>query len=165
MGEHLKIQNQIRQNADEVSAFLSDIQKWEIRHSKSLGRTLTVPKPKISYPIRESGTVKIESPIRAPDSHVYDKGYQKWETFDFEAALKALDVPTGPPATESHFQPPSASTILDDPPSLLSSPKISTISLTPANIVPVQSYQGASWKVPQAQVSRRTGCVLSFTRG
>ena len=38
---------------------------------------------------------------KAPASHVYDKGYKKWENFDVDAALKEVDAENKEVASES----------------------------------------------------------------
>lgn len=91
----MKVQNQIRQNAEEVSLYLSDLSKWEktVNKRNTSNRTTSVPK---ALPVRlGSGTVKdidkrsISKDIKniTAASHTYDVGYKKWDKFNFADAL------------------------------------------------------------------------------
>jgi hypothetical protein len=92
----LKVQNQIRQNAEEISGFFSDLAKWE--------KDIKVKDKKIQQkkgshaPVRGSGTVKIQSTsvevqgASIPKSssaaqHTYDIGYDKWNKIDEDQML------------------------------------------------------------------------------
>lgn len=96
--EAAKIQNQIRNNADEISSYLSDIMKWEnsinITKPNSTDSKLTSRR---SVKIRESGTIKVKyglpssKSLKPADSHTYDKGYKKWENFDVDTAIDEID--------------------------------------------------------------------------
>ena len=86
----LKVQNQIRQNAEEISGFFSDLMQWE----KDIKvKDIKIQQKKGTHtPVRGSGTVKIQSTL-VPESiskshsaaqHTYDIGYEKWKNFDDE---------------------------------------------------------------------------------
>jgi hypothetical protein len=104
----LKVQNQIRQNAEEISGFFSDLAKWE--------KDIKVKDKKIQQkkgshaPVRGSGTVKIQStatPLGVggaslesiPKSgsaaqHTYDIGYSKWNNLDENQLIENVANPT-----------------------------------------------------------------------
>ena len=106
----MKIQTQIRQNAEEISTFLTDLGKWEksikIR-DKQLKRTDNNSK---KIEIRSTGAsgepklTEIESPQipvsaateakgveNSAAKHTYDVGYAKWEKFDCDSEV--IDTP------------------------------------------------------------------------
>lgn len=109
MAATLKVQAQIRQNAEEISSYLSDLNKWEKsikkrdqklrglegakpapRSVRAGGGTVTVqpstPATNISTPPQETG--KVNSAAK----HTYDIGYKKWENFDVDAALTEVET-------------------------------------------------------------------------
>ena len=146
----LNVQSQIRQNAEEMSSYLSDISKWENKMKNKTNNSTNQNKNKpdnINQKIRESGTIKLNTTpiLKAPDSHTYDKGYKKWETFDVNAALDEIetaDQPTSlidnnnnettvPPLTSaSALVPPLSSSIAAPIPA-----NPAPVMLTPASLV------------------------------
>jgi hypothetical protein len=121
----LKVQNQIRQNAEEISGFFSDLVKWEkdikIKDKK-------IQEKRGAAPIRGSGTVKIQStssslspshasPQPSPSSstiakshsaaqHTYDIGYEKWNQIDEKVLSENIENPIN--LTPAHLLPPVA---------------------------------------------------------
>ena len=102
--ETVKLQSQIRQNAEELSSYLTDIAKWESSMNKkptAKDSKVSSVRGSINNPIRESGTIKVSQNnsdtdisrnLKPADSHTYDKGYKKWENFDVKDALDELDL-------------------------------------------------------------------------
>lgn len=117
----MKVQAQIRQNAEEISTYLSDLSKWEksikVRDKQLRGVTSTNKAPvrasassSVSS-LEPSGsqaakatTVKAASAKVSSSSesgfletsaarHTYDVGYKKWEKFDVDEALLEADLP------------------------------------------------------------------------
>lgn len=99
--EALKVQNQIRSNAEEISGYFSDLAKWE-KEIKVKDRDIKTGKNvKGRVPIKArsgAGTVAVASgpaPISTSTiiadkkisaaKHTYDIGYKKWENFHEEA--------------------------------------------------------------------------------
>ena len=114
-GDHLKIQAQIRQNADEVSNMLQNIGKWEksmkskdetmrkksagmdgapgVRGVRSGAGTVQTKSsnsfvPPIPNVVDHSDGKETEGKSGSAAKHTYDVGYKKWENFDVDAALK-----------------------------------------------------------------------------
>lgn len=95
MDNALKIQSQIRQNADEVSSFLTDLSKWEKESEKKFSKKASAHKKSAPGPpsVRESGGIvpvaptqrsadkPVKSASRTAADHTYDRGYKKWESF------------------------------------------------------------------------------------
>ena len=122
--EALKVQSQIRNNAEEISTYFSDLAKWEkeikvkdreiksgrgvrgkpaVRTRAGAGtvRVDTGPAPEvpfISAPKNESNVDKGNSAAR----HTYDVGYKKWENFreSDEAAEVKNERSTPSPSTK-----------------------------------------------------------------
>lgn len=92
MGDTMKVQSQIRQNAEEVSSYLTDMAKWEKKiNNKDTKRSTTTSK---ALPVRlGSGTVKVIEKVASTNNtaagHTYDVGYKKWDKFNVDAALEA----------------------------------------------------------------------------
>lgn len=138
--ETIKLQSQIRQNAEELSSYLTDINKWEqsMNKTKKGGDNARNTGKSSGAPIREAGTIKVrnnitastsDTEVKSADSHTYDKGYKKWENFDVKAALDNLEVndneiQTSPSTTATSTNP-------DDDFSTTNK-----LKLTPASIVP-----------------------------
>jgi hypothetical protein len=93
----LKVQNQIRSNAEEISGYFSDLAKWE-KDIKVKDRDIKTGRGvRGRAPVRArtgAGTVEVKSgPAPAPTTaksadkktsaakHTYDIGYKKWEQF------------------------------------------------------------------------------------
>ena len=145
----LKVQNQIRQNAEEMSSYLSDISKWENKMKNKTSNSTNQNNIKNSnnnQKIRESGTIKLKTSqiIKAPDSHTYDKGYKKWETFDVNAALDEIETADQPTSLIDNkngdtTEPPLSSVSASVPPSSSIVAPVSTtpapVMLTPASLV------------------------------
>jgi len=121
MDATMKIQAQIRQNAEEVSSYLSQLSSWQnsikkkdqgivvraTNKAESAPRTASVNGK--SEPILTSWLSGDVAPVRkgvgtvptvalAPDgksssaaNHTYDIGYKKWENFNVDAALAEED--------------------------------------------------------------------------
>lgn len=112
----MQVQMQIRQNAEEISSYLTDMRSWEKTMMKKDGSSSSSSsadtKSSKKLKVRECGTVNVstESLIPPPSSsssssstssntekgqtaakHTYDVGYKKWETFDVNAALDDLE--------------------------------------------------------------------------
>lgn len=93
----MKVQSQIRQNAEEVSSYLTDMQKWEKTINKRDNKKTTTTSK--ALPVRVgSGTVKVIEKASSLDvsgaiknntaaGHTYDVGYQKWDKFNVDTAL------------------------------------------------------------------------------
>lgn len=80
MNNTLQVQNQIRNNAEEVSAYFADLSKWE-KEIKVKDKRIQEKAQKSS-----SNSVSITSPVNSSvesaAKHTYDVGYKKWENFD-----------------------------------------------------------------------------------
>eukprot|EP00602_Paraphysomonas_sp_CaronLab_P001043 CAMPEP_0185033398 /NCGR_PEP_ID=MMETSP1103-20130426/22309_1 /TAXON_ID=36769 /ORGANISM="Paraphysomonas bandaiensis, Strain Caron Lab Isolate" /LENGTH=570 /DNA_ID=CAMNT_0027569655 /DNA_START=49 /DNA_END=1758 /DNA_ORIENTATION=- len=97
----LRVQNQIRHNAEEVGSFFSDLAKWEkeikvkdknlregkgikgrkpIRRGAGTVQVSTGPSP-VSHS-NTSGTAGSVDRVTSAAKHTYDIGYKKWEKFD-----------------------------------------------------------------------------------
>jgi hypothetical protein len=126
----LKVQNQIRQNAEEISGFFSDLVKWE-KDIKIKDKKIQEKRGGAAAPIRGAGTVKIQSISSAASSsspsfstsfsasasassstidksssaaqHTYDIGYAKWNQLDEKALSESLESPTS--LTPAHLLP------------------------------------------------------------
>lgn len=102
MNASMKVQAQIRQNAEEISSYLTDLGKWEetvakkdhklmktkVSSSSSTSTAATANAQRSTSVRQGAGTVKVS---KRADSHTYDKGYKKWEGFDIDSALKEVD--------------------------------------------------------------------------
>lgn len=93
----VKLQHQIRQNAAEMQSYFTELSDWEKSiKKKDISLSKNSLKRKETPPIRQSAgtigfkcsdTVSSTHPMekqdsRDPSSHVYDKGYKKWDSFD-----------------------------------------------------------------------------------
>ena len=135
----LNVQSQIRQNAEEMSSYLSDISKWENKMKNKTNNSTNQNNTKntnTKQKIRESGTIKLNTTpsLKAPDSHTYDKGYKKWEAFDVNAALDEIETADQPTSlidnnNDETTVPPSSS--IAAPISTTPAP----VMLTPASLV------------------------------
>ncbi|CAK4090596.1 unnamed protein product [Aphanomyces euteiches] len=112
--ETLLVQRQIRENASYLQDYLGDLNVWESSMTKREAQRAAASK-RSAAPVRKAvavtvrgsqDSVSIPHPInavktstKAPSQHVYDKGYQKWDSFDVEAALKKVDEPARPRPT------------------------------------------------------------------
>ena len=120
MDKTLKVQQQIRLNAEEVSSYLTDLAKWEktmkTKESNLKGKPLSSSNvPAVAgksdssgskkVAVRSgSGTVNVSAATPSPtasneiigqgsaSNHTYDKGYKKWEQFDIDAALSEVTI-------------------------------------------------------------------------
>lgn len=97
MNSTMKVQTQIRQNAEEVSSFLQEMGKWEktIKKKDSSMMSKTGVRPVRSSAIREGGTSQIKSTVTTKviepkdvASHTYDKSGKKWSDSEIDAQLK-----------------------------------------------------------------------------
>jgi tetratricopeptide (TPR) repeat protein len=99
MNETMKVQTQIRQNAEEVSTFLQEMGKWEKSiKKKDSSINKTGVRPVRSSSIREGGTSQIKSTIppkvsepKEVASHTFDKSGKKWSDSELDAQLKKED--------------------------------------------------------------------------
>ena len=121
-----RVQHQIRQNASSLQDALREMGDWEAKVKKKDAAIKARRGKKAIPPVRGSGGRVVsassgrggatqphpflrgndpdesgdsgdeEAPAKAPASHVYDKGYKKWENFDVDAALKEVDVDKRP---------------------------------------------------------------------
>ncbi|OQR90010.1 RNA polymerase II-associated protein [Thraustotheca clavata] len=112
--EAIAVQHQIRENAAYLQDYYSDMKLWEKSMAKKelslKSNTKKAPPVRVRNTVAvnvrgSEDSVSIQHPINAiltpsheskaaPASHVYDKGYTKWDTFDVEAALKEVDEPS-----------------------------------------------------------------------
>jgi tetratricopeptide (TPR) repeat protein len=105
----LKAQTKIKNHAEEMGAYLKDMQAWE-KKIKLKNKGLKA-KPRKVPPVRASGglipvgatatlpsssTVKTNKKNKSTHGsaagHTYDKGYKRWEKFDVDAALNDVDA-------------------------------------------------------------------------
>lgn len=128
MDATMKVQTQIRQNAEEVSASLAKLVSWEkaiIKKDQAILSKKVSKQDAPPAPVRRgAGTVATIATNSIPSatgaaasaaSHTYDVGYKKWESFDVDAALQATPD--------------------DDPPTLPTVPH-DAAALTPTTLVP-----------------------------
>lgn len=113
MDKTVQVQYQIRQNAEEISSYLRDLQVWEkkmVKKNSEIKIVRDIRKEKV----REVGTVHVssnplDSGITANNAienndfenkkdknssaakHTYDVGYKKWENFDIDGALNDVE--------------------------------------------------------------------------
>lgn len=112
--EALKVQNQIRQNAEEISGFFSDLAKWE-KDIKLKDKKIQ-EKKNHATPVRGAGAIKISSTATtttSPNSnisklnsaaqHTYDIGYERWNKLDENKLLENIDNPIN--LTPAHLVP------------------------------------------------------------
>lgn len=111
--EALKVQNQIRQNAEEISGFFHDLAKWE-KDIKLKDKKIQ-EKKHTNLPVRGAGTVKIQStsnsiashtPVIKSNSaaqHTYDIGYDRWNKLDENELIESIESPTN--LTPAHLLP------------------------------------------------------------
>ena len=114
------MQNQIRQNATEVSSYLQDLAKWEksikAKDKKIISKKGSQPRAPVRAGVGTVSTTSIlnnqttplavvpgdKSGLAVQDkkatgvdesaaSHTYDKGYKKWEKLDVDALLAEQD--------------------------------------------------------------------------
>jgi tetratricopeptide (TPR) repeat protein len=112
MDKTVQVQYQIRQNAEEISSYLRDLQVWEKKMVKKNSEIKKVRDTR-NEKVREVGTVHVSSnpstgvvgnnSIENIDfenkmdknssaaKHTYDVGYKKWENFDIEGALNDVE--------------------------------------------------------------------------
>lgn len=92
--ESVVIQQQIRHNASEMQSYYQDLNGWEkamkkkdhaLRQKKLTSVATTTSSAKS---IRQPRTT---SQGKAPSDHTFDRGYDKWNQFDVEEALDAVD--------------------------------------------------------------------------
>lgn len=141
----MKVQSQIRQNAEEVSSFLSNLSSWQnnIKRKdnelikKRSGATGGDAAPAVRKGAGTVPTVGAALPIAPPSAanvgkaataakHTYDVGYKKWETFDVDAAM-AEDEGSGS----------SSSRVTEEEQELPSPPtENDPTALTPTSIIP-----------------------------
>ena len=178
--ETIKLQSQIRQNAEELSSYLTDISKWESSMNGKISTTkksLSKANNNVSNTrIRESGTVKFQNNDddsinkKAPktaDSHTYDKGYKKWENFDIDQALESLDeleiTVEANSIPANHLNSNNSNNIIND--SSLDSITNKHI-LTPANIISskILKQSISNEKIPKARGIESTGYIEANER-
>jgi hypothetical protein len=114
MDKAMMVQSQIRQNAEEISQYLSDLNKWE-KTMKARGGKGNAARKSAPAVRRGCGTVKVAENAPADPQvvplntekgasggdasdkassaarHTYDVGYKKWEKFDVDSALASDD--------------------------------------------------------------------------
>ncbi|RHZ25453.1 hypothetical protein DYB37_003220 [Aphanomyces astaci] len=145
--ESLAVQRQIRENASYLQDYFSDMSAWEKSMAKKeqqlqgSKRSAAPVRRAVAMSVRGSdGSVSIQHPLnatidtpikpmKAPSQHVYDKGYNKWDSFDVDAALKEVDTPSvtphqdeedpeeAPPARPTSTRPKKAVTVTPKKPS------------------------------------------------
>lgn len=102
MDATLRVQNQIRHNAEEVSSYLSNLVNWE-KSIKKKDKNILYKRSSLASneetPVRKGvGTVPTATSVVLPmesgnsrvgtaANHTYDIGYNKWENFDVDAAI------------------------------------------------------------------------------
>lgn len=118
----LHLQNQIRNNAEEVNGFFQDMVKWEkdikAKDKKIIQKKLTKRNSFAPSTRQGAGTVAVCTTAPAADkntsaaNHTYDVGYQKWEKIKISESddlveeasnnqSSGLSGPTIPPASTS----------------------------------------------------------------
>eukprot|EP00596_Hydrurales_sp_CCMP1899_P007123 CAMPEP_0119047354 /NCGR_PEP_ID=MMETSP1177-20130426/52735_1 /TAXON_ID=2985 /ORGANISM="Ochromonas sp, Strain CCMP1899" /LENGTH=387 /DNA_ID=CAMNT_0007021867 /DNA_START=73 /DNA_END=1233 /DNA_ORIENTATION=- len=140
----MKVQSQIRQNAEEVSSYLTEMNKWENKINKKVTKRSTTTSK--ALPVRlGSGTVKvIEKPVTENDTaagHTYDVGYQKWDKFNVDAALEADNDETANQSDENDRGVSEVSSLEDG----------EIVNLTPASLVKRYSSSSSARAVPVAR--------------
>jgi hypothetical protein len=84
MKSTLEVQNQIRNNAEEVSSYFADLAKWEkeiqVKDKKLRQSSNNNTQKQRSVTSNSFNDVSIVSESAA--RHTYDIGYKKWEKFD-----------------------------------------------------------------------------------
>lgn len=164
------MQAQIRQNAEEISEFLSDINKWEENMRKKADRKSKAGKPVSggALPVRlGAGTIHVETNIKDSNTkrssssshvlvkkesaanHTYDIGYKKWEKFDPDAEDSIIIAGQNSVHDEISVENCPSPTISR------SSEKPYTHQLTPASIV--QPYISAKIEKPTTDVPKARG--------
>jgi tetratricopeptide (TPR) repeat protein len=153
MNETMKVQTQIRQNAEEVSSFLSNLSSWQNNIKKKDNdlikkRSGATGGDAASAVRKGAGTVPTVSaalPPAAPAApsngkaataakHTYDVGYKKWETFDVDAAMTEDDG-SGSSSSSSRGREEEQELPLPPTPSISQRENDST-ALTPTSIIP-----------------------------
>lgn len=140
----MKVQSQIRQNAEEVSSYLTDMAKWEKKiNKKDTKRSTTTSK---ALPVRlGSGTVKVIEKVAYTNDtaagHTYDVGYKKWDKFNVDAALEA-DNDENPNDGDEHDNGVSKGNSVEDG---------EIMNLTPASLVKRYSSSNSTRAVPVAR--------------
>ena len=119
MDATMKVQTQIRQNAEEVSSYLSSLSTWQksikkkdqdLRARPPTASSAAAPAAPAAAPTGPRSTAAAHGPAvrkgagtvptvalassgggasESAAKHTYDVGYKKWETFDVDAALAA----------------------------------------------------------------------------
>ncbi len=100
MDQTLKVQVQIRQNAEELSEYLSDLNKWETNLKKSAKPGKQRQVNAANLPVRKGvGTVPVVTQLvnqevhdkaNSSAKHTYDIGYKKWENFNIDEAIQNI---------------------------------------------------------------------------
>lgn len=147
----LKVQSQIRNNADEISNYLNDLMKWEAKiqhtdqairerkHKKAgtankqadvLVRSTSKPSPDSSAVSSNESTTNPSSSAPAHKEasaakHTYDVGYKKWEEINVDELLNDDEAEPSPTTGPSVNTPPLPPPITSD-----------ASMLTPASIIP-----------------------------
>jgi hypothetical protein len=189
MSDSLKVQTQIRQNAEELSHYMVDLQKWEKTMNKKQKNSLpkNASKP---LPIRDGGTVQFSkskptksSNIMPEDEksktaahHTYDIGYKRWENFDIEKACEDVDKEESIPTednSESYVVTDSEAkniSVTDSSssnnPVLPSSKSADNRFLSPSNVVEIRTQKSsAPVPKPRGQIILNDGATAERELG
>jgi tetratricopeptide (TPR) repeat protein len=103
MDDFMTIQARMRKEAEEQADALSTVRSWmndiakkdQDLQKKQVNRSTQAVESNQSFSTtNENEVIKRESSINAGETaarHTYDKGYKRWENFDVDAALRAVD--------------------------------------------------------------------------
>ena len=94
MESFVHVQQQVRNNAEEMRRAVEDVDEWREemlradRSTRASARSLPPVRGSASSPLtyRSEGTPS-PHPLGTAADHTYDKGYRRWEQFDVEKAL------------------------------------------------------------------------------
>ena len=144
----LHVQNQIRNNAEEVNGFFQDMVKWEkdikVKDKKIIQKKLTKQTRSAPSTRQGAGTVAVSTtdpnPVNKNASaanHTYDVGYKKWEN------IKITDSDELEEDNSDHSPPPNVEPSLQE-----------STSLTPASLA---ALPGKTSSLSQQQVPKALG--------
>ncbi|GBN39383.1 RNA polymerase II-associated protein 3, partial [Araneus ventricosus] len=97
----LNIQNQIRENSEDLQNFLKDLDNWEkdMKKKEEEMKLLQVSDEQVIPPIRnslsrskkKSRRLKIKKDVVATEERISSYNYKAWEHYDVDSELKKLD--------------------------------------------------------------------------
>lgn len=153
----LHVQNQIRNNAEEVNGFFQDMVKWE-KDIKTKDKNIIKKKlTKRTHPVapttrQGAGTVAVSTTSATKKSasaasHTYDVGYDKWEKMKISESDDVEEIYTQTTKAES-----TSKTLLPE-----------STTLTPASLA-ITPLSDAQVKVPKALGEASTVDIEAFER-